>query len=158
MLPYRLESTEELSTSFLETWKTFGKRYGEFKQILNEKKLALEQNSRAKLVVAFENKKNTIGLVSQHANKNDESLAATASSGAVDNKLINMKKIEFDDWDYKENEKFLISNERLESDIVYEVASGGVNGRTILNDNDVHYFMEQREDLFLSEDESDVRN
>ena len=124
ILPY---NQDKLSESDLSTWKLFGKRFGLFKQRKQQKLVPVEVKPAANLLnTNFSNKKAVV---------------------AENNKL---KKIEFDDWDYKENQTFLLDQERFDSDQLIVVESPN------RNHNQVHYFYEQEENLVLSEDEDDT--
>jgi len=63
--------------------------------------------------------------------------------------IRNLEK--FNDWDYEDNERFLITSDRLAADQIYEVQTDRLQ-------EEIHYFMEQEEDLLLSEDESDDKS
>lgn len=144
VLPYRIDNTQELSPHVLGTWKTFAKRYSEFKQVQVEK-------GKAKVPVIkkpeLETKK---VLVVKDMNKVKDVEVVAVKEAVIIPVPIVMKKIEFSDWEYKENDQFLISKERLANDIVYEVETE--------RPSEVHYFMEQQDDMNLSEDESDVKS
>ncbi len=119
------------------TWKTFSKRFATFKQ----KQLAmLEQKN------------------SDTTRITDKFLvtACKTANEKAENSLANLNKIEFDDWDYKENERFLINQDRIESDQIYEVKHDENNNQVCAKQ--VHYFYEQEEDLLLSEDEDENCN
>ena len=131
ILPY---NQDKLSESDLSTWKLFGKRFGMFKQRKQQMLPVIKK------LVPVEVK--TSLLNSSLGNNTNEN----KKGAIVENKL---KKIEFDDWDYKENQTYLLDHERFESDQLIVVETPG-------HDNQVHYFYEQEENLVLSEDEDDT--
>lgn len=135
ILPYRINNESELSETDLSTWKLFGKRYNDFK--------------RAQPNVSENKTEKTDALPEKKAVLSEQSPNENATIKSVIEKL-NLKKIEFNDWDYKENQNYLLSKERFDSEQVYVV-----NNNLVENEN-THYFMENKEDLFLSEDETEV--
>jgi len=150
VLPYRMDG-EELSSNVLSTWKAFAKRFAEFKQA------QIERASSAQADPGVENKQKLIGENTssqkvERSNTHAKTVNNAESSPPLSPPLSpqSMRNLErFNDWDYEHNEQFLITDERLAADQVYEV-------QTEKPEDEIHYFMEQKEDLFLSEDESEV--
>lgn len=150
VLPYRIDN-EELGPNVLNTWKTFAKRYSEFKQAQNKKEAERKKVEEKEI----EKKEVEKVLVSRDMNTTAGMNNLTKPLAPVEKSAQRLSE-EFEDWDSKENERFLISNERLESDQVCEVKEARPGGDLNETCEQVHYFMEQKEDLLLSEDESDV--
>lgn len=130
ILPYRMNENEELSENDMNIWREFGRRCAQFKQ--NKQKTESEKTI---LVTRDINNNDVLPIVNMKSNQ---------SSKAPD-----MNTLEFEEWDSRLNEKFIISKERFERDqictVKYEEACK----------ENVHYFMEEKEDLLLSEDDSD---
>lgn len=133
ILPYRMNEDEELSENDMNIWRQFGRKCAQFKQ---DKQKAQTESEKTILVTKDMNNNDVVPIVNMdHAESSNISV---------------MNMLQFEEWDSMENESFLISRERFECDqictIKYEEAS----------EENVHYFMEEKEDLLLSEDESEV--
>lgn len=137
ILPYRMDD-EELSEEALNTWKIFGKRYTSFKQ------------KQSQVIKSEPIKATTIKTVN---NEKSESISRDVNNNFIPNKNVQKDNpIQFSEWDYKEDDVFHISHDRLQSDQTCIVES--TKSECDLEDEEVHYFMEEKDDLFLSEDES----
>ncbi len=148
ILPYRIDG-QELSSDVLVGWKTFARRFSEFKQAqINKASSAVV----SQVMVKKNQEINEHASILKAENKNIPNESNTSSSLPVTlplspRSLQNVEK--FNDWDYEHNERFFISGDRLATDKVFEIETEKL-------DEEIHYFMEQQEDLLLSEDESDV--
>lgn len=146
ILPYRMDS-EELSEEALSTWKIFTKRYSAFKQQQSKQEVQKSltnpnyMNDIKKSIVEDRDMNNNI-LQSKNLNLDNE------FEQSKKHIINNNKKIEFNDWDHKENENYLINRDRLEYDQLVVIENQIEN-----IEKPVHYFMEEKEDLLLSEDE-----
>lgn len=133
ILPYRMNEDEELSENDMNIWRQFGRRCAQFKQ---DKQKAQTESEKTILVTKDMNNNDVVPIV-------DMNLAESSNISV-------MNMLQFEEWDSMENESFLISRERFECDqictVKYEEAC----------EENVHYFMEEKEDLLLSEDESEV--
>ena len=130
ILPYRINNESEMNESDLRTWKLFGKRFNYFKSIQlesNDKKSGEIETSSIK--AAIKKKKND--------GKTLHSLE----------EYIDLKNIEFNNWDKKVNDHYLLSKSCFESEQIYVVK------KSLMKNENIHYFMEQKEDLLLSTDE-----
>lgn len=135
ILPYRMNEDEELSENDMNIWRKFGKRCAQFK---HDKQKAQAES------------KQTIMVPKDINNNNVVSMCKTNPTESPITSVNNMFK--FEEWDSKENDNFLISRERFDCDQVCTVKY-----HKACKEN-VHYFMEEKEDLMLSEDESESRD
>lgn len=134
ILPYRMNGDEELSENDMKIWRQFGKRCAQFK---HDKQKAQAETKKAILVPRDINNNNNAVL--------------KCKTNTTESPITSIENM-FEDWDSKENEFFLISRERFDYDQICTVKY-----HKVCKEN-VHYFMDEKEDLLLSEDESETRN
>ncbi len=121
----------------MNIWREFGRRCAQFKRLSQQ---------------GAEAKPNKTVLATKDINNNNVVCVANRNCGPGETPKISVKnKFEFEEWDSRENESFLITRERLEGDQICTVKCEGAS-----NKENVHFFMEENEDLHLSEDESEV--
>lgn len=147
ILPYRMDD-EELSDEALNTWKIFGKRYAEFKQRQTQVVLEPPEQAQTSTPTNCSNEKQSV-LTNRDLNNNYIESNEVGVTKKVSRQLSD--PVEFSEWDYKENDTYHISESRLLSDQVCVVECERDHQK--IRDTEIHYFMEKKEDLLLSEDE-----
>lgn len=151
VLPYRIDNSQELSSDVLVTWKAFAKRFSEFKQTHVDKLVTSAVVEKKQKEVSERSSQETKEPAKFQAEKVANKKMDSENSPPLSPPLSpqSMRNLEkFNDWDYEDDERFLITSDRIAGDQVYEV-------QTDRPQEEIHYFMEQQEDLLLSEDESD---